>query len=217
VAARKKTTALSKPGYHHGDLRRALIEASLALIAEEGFSALTLREVARRAGVTHAAPYRHFPDKEALLAAVAEEGFRAMATLMRERMDQDKESGPLERLGACGVAYVLFAVQHPAHFRVMFGPHFSTPKDHEGMSKEGGTAFGLLVQSIVQGQEAGLLREGDPMPLALMAWSQVHGLASLLVDGQLEQALQKGATAEQLALFQTRLLLEGLRRPPQNG
>jgi AcrR family transcriptional regulator len=215
VAARKKTTALSKPGYHHGDLRRALIEASLALIAEEGFSALTLREVARRAGVTHAAPYRHFPDKEALLAAVAEEGFRTMAALMRERMD--KESGPLERLGACGVAYVLFAVQHPAHFRVMFGPHFSKPRDHEGLAKEGGTAFGLLVQSIVQGQEAGLLLEGEPMPLALMAWSQVHGLASLLVDGQLEQALQKGATAEQLAHLQTRLLLEGLRRPPQNG
>ena len=87
MAARKKTAAQSKPGYHHGDLRRALIEASLALISEEGFSALTLREVARRAGVTHAAPYRHFLDKEALLAAVAEEGFRAMAVQMRERMD----------------------------------------------------------------------------------------------------------------------------------
>lgn len=215
VAARKKTTAQSKTGYHHGDLRRALIEASLALVSEEGFSALTLREVARRAGVTHAAPYRHFPDKEALLAAVAEEGFRAMAALMRERMD--KVEGPVERLGACGVAYVLFAVQHPAHFRVMFGPHFAKPRDHEGLAKEGSTAFGLLVQSIVQGQQAGLLREGEPLPLALMAWSQVHGLASLLVDQQLDQALQKGTTVEDLACFQTRLLLEGMRRPEQNG
>jgi AcrR family transcriptional regulator len=215
VAARKKTTAQTKSGYHHGDLRRALIEASLALIAEEGFSALTLREVARRAGVTHAAPYRHFPDKEALLAAVAEEGFRAMASLMRERMD--KERGPVERLGACGVAYVLFAVQHPAHFRVMFGPHFTKPTDHEGLAKEGSNAFGLLVQSIIQCQQAGVLREGEPMPLALMAWSQVHGLASLLVDQQLQEALQQGATAEQLAQFQTRLLIEGLRRPVQNG
>lgn len=215
VAARKKTTAQSKPRYHHGDLRRALIDASLALISEEGFGALTLREVARRAGVTHAAPYRHFEDKEALLAAVAEEGFRAMATQMRERMD--KESAPLERLGACGVAYVLFAVQHPAHFRVMFGPHFSHPADHDGLAQEEGNAFGLLVQSIVHGQQAGVLREGEPMPLALVAWSQVHGLASLLVDQQLKQALQKGATAEELARFQTWLLFEGLRRPAQNG
>lgn len=215
MVAHKKTTAQSKSGYHHGDLRRALIEASLALIAEEGFSALTLREVARRAGVTHAAPYRHFPDKEALLAAVAEEGFRTMVTLMRERMD--KESGPIERLSACGVAYVLFAVQHPAHFRVMFGPHFTKPSDHAELAKEGSNAFGLLVQNIVQCQQAGMMLQGEPMPLAVMAWSQVHGLASLLVDQQLQEACKEGATPEQLAQFQSRLLIEGLRRPPQNG
>jgi AcrR family transcriptional regulator len=215
VAARKNSTAQSKSSYHHGDLRRALIEASLALIAEEGFSALTLREVARRAGVTHAAPYRHFPDKEALLAAVAEEGFRTMVTLMRERMD--KESGPIERLSACGVAYVLFAIQHPAHFRVMFGPHFTKPSDHAELAKEGSNAFGLLVQNIVHCQQAGMMLEGEPMPLAVMAWSQVHGLASLLVDQQLQEACKEGATPEQLAQFQTRLLIEGLRRPPQNG
>jgi AcrR family transcriptional regulator len=215
VAARKKTSSQPKPNYHHGDLRRALIEASLALISEEGFSALTLREVARRAGVTHAAPYRHFADKEALLAAVAEEGFRAMATQMRERMD--KEPRPSERLLACGVAYVLFAVHHPAHFRVMFGPHFAKPADHEGLSKEGGNSFGLLVQSIVQGQQAGELREGEPLALALMAWSQVHGLASLLVDHKLDRPGQEAPNAEELALFQTRLLFEGLRPPPQNG
>lgn len=214
MAARKKTSSQPKPGYHHGDLRRALIEASLALISEEGFSALTLREVARRAGVTHAAPYRHFADKEALLAAVAEEGFRAMATQMRERMEP--ESSPSARLLACGVAYVLFAVQHPAHFRVMFGPHFTQPKDHAGLSQEGSNAFGLLVQSITQGQQAGELRQGEPLPLALMAWAQVHGLASLLVDHQLDQPGQGAPKAEELALFQTRLLFEGLRRPPQN-
>jgi AcrR family transcriptional regulator len=165
--------------------------------------------------VTHAAPYRHFADKEALLAAVAVEGFRAMAAVMRERMD--KEPGPIERLSACGVAYVLFAFHHPSHFRVMFGPHFAQPADHEGLSKEGNTAFGLLVQSIVQGQQAGVLREGEPLPLALMSWSLVHGLAALLVDQKLKEASQEPGKAEQLALFQTRLLFEGLRRPHQNG
>jgi AcrR family transcriptional regulator len=212
--ATRKTSSKSKP-YHHGDLRHALIEASLALIAEEGFAALTLREVARRAGVTHAAPYRHFADKEALLAAVAEEGFRTMAAQMRERMD--RETGPTQRLSACGVAYVLFAIQHPAHFRVMFGPHFTRRVDHETLAREGGNAFGLLVQSIIEGQKAGELREGEPMPLALMSWSLVHGLASLLVDGQLQNMTAEGPTAEQLAVFQTGMLFEGLRRNAQNG
>ena len=213
--ATRKTSSKSKPRYHHGDLRHALIEASLALISEEGFSALTLREVARRAGVTHAAPYRHFADKEALLAAVAEEGFRSMAAQMRERMD--RETGPSERLRACGVAYVLFAIQHPAHFRVMFGPHFTRRVDHEALGKEGSNAFGLLVASLIEGQKAGEVREGEPMPLALMAWSLVHGLASLLVDGQLQHLGEGEAKAEELAVFQTHLLLEGLRRGPQNG
>jgi len=212
--ATRKTSSKSKP-YHHGDLRHALIEASLALIAEEGFAALTLREVARRAGVTHAAPYRHFADKEALLAAVAEEGFRAMAAQMRERMA--RETGPTQRLFACGVAYVLFAIQHPAHFRVMFGPHFTRRVDHQTLAQEGGNAFGLLVQSIIEGQKAGELREGEPMPLALMSWSLVHGLASLLVDGQLQNMTEGGPTAEQLAVFQTGMLFQGLRRDAQNG
>lgn len=215
MAVRKKTPSAPKPRYHHGDLRHALIDASLALISEEGFSALTLREVARRAGVTHAAPYRHFADKEALLAAVAEEGFRAMAAQMRERMD--KERGPAERLIACGVAYVLFAVQHPSHFRVMFGPHFAQPEKHEGRSMEGGHAFGLLLQCLSEGQQAGLFKPGDTASLALGPWSLVHGLASLLVDGVLGRAGKGAVDAEALAAAQCRMLLEGLLRGPQNG
>jgi AcrR family transcriptional regulator len=215
VVALKKTSSQPKPRYHHGDLRRALIEASLALISEEGFSALTLREVARRAGVTHAAPYRHFADKEALLAAVAEEGFRAMAAEMRERMAQ--VSDPVERLLACGTAYVLFAVRNPSNFRVMFGPHFARPAKHEGLGAEGGHSFGLLVQSLTECRQAGVLGPGELLSLALVAWSQVHGLASLLVDGVLEPMGKSAADAEQLALSQTRVLFEGLRVRPQNG
>lgn len=213
--AARKSSSQPKSRYHHGDLRRALIEASLALIAEEGFGALTLREVARRAGVTHAAPYRHFPDKEALLAAVAEEGFRTMAARMLEQMEQER--GPVERLCACGVAYVLFAVRNPSHFRVMFGPHFSKPSAHEGLWSEGETAFGLLMRCLIEGQQAGVLRGGEPLPLALSAWSLVHGLASLLVDGVLQRSEKGAVDAEALAHFQTRLLFEGLRREPQNG
>jgi AcrR family transcriptional regulator len=205
---RKKTA--DKPRYHHGDLRRALLDASLALISEEGFGALSLREVARRAGVTHAAPYRHFPDKEALLAAVAEEGFRAMTARMKERMVL--ETTPDGRLLACGVAYVLFAMEHPAHFRVMFGPHFSHPPD---LGAEGGDtdSFGLLVGSLSEAQRAGMVREGDIQPLALSCWSMVHGLASLLVDGLLARSgITTVAQAEALAEQTVRVLLHGLAR-----
>ena len=207
---RKKTA--DKPHYHHGDLRQALVDASLALIAEEGFGALSLREVARRAGVTHAAPYRHFADKEALLAAVAEEGFRAMTAGMHARMARHEAPG--ERLVACGVAYVLFAVEHPAHFRVMFGPHFTRPPP---LAAPGGEldSFGLLVSTLAQAQRAGEVREGDAQELALGCWSLVHGLSSLLVDRLLAPpGPSPRAWAEALAETQTRLLVRGLARPP---
>ncbi|MFY0568040.1 TetR/AcrR family transcriptional regulator [Archangium lansingense] len=209
---RKKTA--DKPHYHHGDLRRALLDASLTLISEEGFGALTLREVARRAGVTHAAPYRHFADKEALLEAVAEEGFRVMTARMKERMA--RESTPNRRLMACGVAYVLFAMEHPAHFRVMFGPHFTRPPK---LGPPGGDtdSFGLLVDSIAEGQRTGEMREGEPRMLALTCWSLVHGLGSLLVDRKLEfSGVTTIPQAEALAWEQTRLLIQGLERATGN-
>src|SRR5262245_4881527 len=109
-----------KRAYHHGDLRRALLDAALELVSSKGVQALTLREVARRAGVTHAAPYHHFPSKEALFAAVATEGFRDLAAAMRAALSGRR--GPFASLRAIGVAYVRFATEHPAHFRIMFRP-----------------------------------------------------------------------------------------------
>src|SRR5205809_439421 len=114
----------ARASYHHGDLRRTLIDASLALVEEEGIGALSLREVARKAGVTHNAPYHHFPDRGALLAAIAEEGFGRLAqetAAARAAVPDD----PLARLTACGQAYVRFAIASPAHFRVMFRPELA--------------------------------------------------------------------------------------------
>ncbi|MCY1033746.1 TetR/AcrR family transcriptional regulator [Corallococcus sp. BB11-1] len=219
MATRSKRTLKATPAekpYHHGDLRQALVDAAVVLITEEGFGALSLREVARRAGVTHAAPYRHFADKEALLEAVAREGFRTMGREMRERMDSAPD-GPLEQLCAAGVAYVLFAVRHPPHFRVMFGPHFQHPLKPEAGPEAGPNAFTLLVDCIASGQAAGLLRGGDARALTLTAWSLVHGLASLFVDRQLEEAVQGLEAAEALAVVQTRLLITGLARAGADG
>src|SRR5437870_4008576 len=109
-----------KRHYHHGGLRRAMIDAALRLVETGGSQALTLRAAARLAGVSQAAPYRHFANKEALLAGVAEEGFHVLATAMREGAAARRQ-GAIERMRALGLSYVEFATSHPSHFRVMFG------------------------------------------------------------------------------------------------
>jgi AcrR family transcriptional regulator len=179
----------AKRPYHHGDLRRALLDAAFGLLSPGSSVPFTLREVARRAGVTHAAPYRHFADKQALLAAVAEEGFRGLLTQIERRM-APYPPGSFERFRACGEGYVLHAVEHPTHFRVMFGPGLLSAPEGEaplypGLEEAGGEAFQTLVTCIEEAQAAGKMRPSDTLRLAVAAWSRVHGLAMLLVDGQL--------------------------------
>lgn len=192
--------------YHHGDLRRALLDAALALVEREGAEALTLRAAARRAGVSQAAPYRHFRDKEALLAAVAEEGFRAMTEGMRQAA-APHAGDPLGRLRASGSAYIEFATSHPAHFRIMFGRGAADRSAHLGLMEAAREAFGVLVGGIRECQEAGIVRQGDPEDLALCAWSATHGLSTLAVDGQLGE---RAARLEDLAQAVTGNVFFGL-------
>jgi AcrR family transcriptional regulator len=201
VRATEEQSAARQPRkrpYHHGDLRRALLDAALALVATEGTHAISLREVARRAEVSHTAPYRHFASREALLAAVAEEGFRQLRASMVEQVAQAGPD-PTERLRASGVGYVLFAVTYPAHFRVMFGPELLDQSDYLSLAEAGTGAFQVLIDLIVEGQAAGQLRAGDPQPLALTCWSLTHGLSMLLIDRQLEHLGQGVDQASELA------------------
>ena len=181
----------SRRPYHHGDLRRTLLDAALALVEADGLAALSLREVAKRAGVTHGAPYHHFPDRGALMSAIAREGF----ILLRDALDAAATSAgadPMARLAAIGRAYVHFALAHRAHFRVMFRPelaHLVVPPPSEER-----TAYDVLAQAVRDCQEAGvaphaagLAPSAEHDVLAVLAWSTVHGLASLLLDGPLEQ------------------------------
>jgi len=197
--------------YHHGDLRRALLDAALAVLTEADARALTLREVARRAGVTHAAPYRHFTDKEALLAAVAEEGFRTLTDVMREEMGRASDD-PVERLEALGVGYVRFALAHPAHFEVMFHPELHYERETCTLQEAADTTFGLLLSSVQAAQAAGKLRGDQPLPFALLCWSTVHGLATLLVHGNFQHVEdQLPQSPGELARQMTRDLTRGLR------
>lgn len=168
--------------YHHGDLREALLRAAVALIAEVGPRGFTLREAARRAGVSHNAPYRHFRSKEDLIAAVAAQGFRELTRAMLDAAaPQTTAAG---RLRSSGLAYVAFALRRPEHFAVMFDTPFS-PADHPECAEAAGEAFGTLVRFIEACQQDGSLPQGDTLPRALAAWSLVHGIAKLAVAGRL--------------------------------
>jgi AcrR family transcriptional regulator len=161
-------------------------------VATEGTEGLTLRGAARLAGVSQAAPYRHFRNKEALLAAVAEDGFRAMAATMREATATSDD--PLARFRARGLAYVRFATSHPSHFRVMFGRELADRTAYPSLQEAAAETYRMLVTAVEDGQRAGLLRDVPPEELALLAWSGMHGLASLLVDGQLPARAAKAPT-----------------------
>ena len=172
--------------YHHGDLRRALLQAAVRTIHSHGVDGLTLRGVGSTLGVSRTALYRHFTDKAALLAAVAAEGFR----VLREETARAWEDGGrgLRAFEAMGLAYVRFAITHPSHYRVMFGGlaarHEATPADAEGAG-ESADAFQVLVDAIVAEQAAGRVRREDPQALALYIWATVHGVAMLALDGLL--------------------------------
>jgi len=169
--------------YHHGDLRAALIRAALELIDAHGVKGFTLKDAARMAGVSIAAPYRHFADKNALLDAISAEGFAQFDAALAEAYE--RKDDPTERIVELGVAYVGFALEHTAHFRVMFG---AMGGDGDNSSKavpqgipEGATGFLLLVQGVKE-----LIPEASEevqRDLILACWSLVHGFALLEIDG----------------------------------
>jgi len=171
-----------KKAYHHGNLRPALLRAAVRLIAQSGPGGFTLREVARRAGVSHNAPYRHFRDKSELLAEVAAQGFEGLRTAMLEAAEP--EASALEHLRRSGWAYVAFALRRKEHFTVMF----ETPlekSEHPRLAEAAGRAFQTLVQFVKECQEEGAMPPLDAERAALLAWSQVHGIAKLALTGQL--------------------------------
>ena len=206
-AARRRT----RP-YHHGNLRRALLDEALATIRDEGVDGLTLREIGARLGVSRTALYRHFADKRALLTAVATEGFRTL----RLQLVSAWEDGGRSPVGsqAMGVAYVRFAVANPSHYRVMFS-RFVDPEPQElELATEAKGAFQALVDSVASLQRDGFLRADDTILMARYVWSVVHGVAMLAIDGQLPER----GSIEELLRYALERLRDGiaLRADPQS-
>jgi AcrR family transcriptional regulator len=192
-----------------GTLRDTLVDAAVALIARKGPQGFSLREVARRARVSEAAPYWHFTDREALLAAVAEHGFVEMAKGMMEIWSRVAE--PSERFRALGIGYVRFALAHPSYLRVMFGSEVPDKAMHPGLKEAGERTFAMLIQAIADCQAVGQVKSGPPEEFAVAAWSIVHGLAALLVDGKLKDRVGSAEEAERLAHTITDLFMLGLK------
>lgn len=179
-----------KESYHHGNLREALLESALLLLQETGLETLTLREVARRAGVSPGAPYHHFKDKAELIQALAQRSLGALDRLSQQAIET-KET-PTEKLHALGLAYIRYATGHTAEFRLMFRLEIASPLEFPDPTTA--PVFRVLLSVIAESGES----EKVQTTTAIAAWSLVHGLAVLLIDGPLRTLAKNDAVFETL-------------------
>lgn len=193
-----------KQTYHHKDLRNALVDEAISVLASDGSGNVTLRELARRLGVTHTAPYAHFADKRALLEAVADAGFARLADTIRAA--REGTQGPAEALEAMGIAYIRFAREHANWYRLMFADRELVNDPECEMSPEGDRAFGALVEAI------GAFSPGveiDVREFAVAVWAFVHGVAMLEIDQRIDSKTMQ--SAEDVLRLGTRVFVRGLR------
>jgi len=207
------TAAAKTDGYHHGNLRAALLDAAQRLVEERGIDGLTLREVARRAGVSHNAPYHHFQDKAALVQALAEDGYEQL--LAAELASVDPTATIPEQIRALGHAYVRFALEDPQRFTLMNRPELRREDEVTPVQRAGMASEAPLLDAIAAGQDAGFLAGGDPGLLGLGAWATVHGLAMLLVDGPLRDLVPRDDTLTPLIDGVLDTILLGLEARPR--
>jgi len=205
VYARAVTRTVKRDSYHHGDLRETLLTACLRLIGTEGIGAVSLRRVAREAGVSPGAPYHHFADRAALLGALAGRGFALLAadlTAVREKTDD-----PVTALTEITDAYVAFAIDHPAYFRLMFRPELSQPDKDAEAEQAGEAAFAALADTVADCVRVGALPADSTGVLTVAVWSLGHGIASLWLDGQLDKrSTELHTSAREVATQVSRLI-----------
>ena len=206
------TTVQTRASYHHGALRDELIKACVALIEAEGIGAVSLRRVARAAGVSPRAPYHHFADRSALLGAIAAQGHE----LLEQRLHRAREQAPSAAgaLAAMIEAYVTFARDHPAHVHLMLRGELSQMDKHPETQSAGEGAIRLLTEVVQDCQREGSAPPGDPAPLVGMVWALSVGIVTLWLDGPLEgRCVSLGTTPQELTSQITALLKTLLTRP----
>ena len=203
----KSTHSKEADTYHHGNLRQTLLREARASLKEKGVDKLSLREVARNAGVSHAAAYHHFKDKTALVAAVAVAAFGELEAVM-QAVPRDDDTP--ERLEALMRGYVTFALDYPDEFRLMFSPQLRSDEVRTEVESAGRATYALIVGTLASLKAEGRLKPADPERAAITAWSAAHGLAALMLDGPLYRNAQTGADREALISSSVEHLLLGL-------
>jgi len=197
---------LDGSAYHHGDLRTALLAEAAAMIDEGGTSSVTMRAIGRRLGVSRSAPYRHFADKSALLVAVAAAGFDRLRDRL-EAVAAGALGAGIEQLRQVGEQYVRFALENAGHYRLMYGKEAITREDRPELREAANALFDELVRIVQTHQRNGTIKRRDPHLQAYVAWGAVHGLASLLIEGQILTAVDVDGLIRQT----TSTLVDGMR------
>jgi AcrR family transcriptional regulator len=204
------SSSVTQTRYHHGDLRNALLQAGEQLLVEKGAAALSLREVARSAGVSHTAPYRHFKSKSELLQALAQSGFEQLQQVLEDSAAKAVRD-PVQKMIEAGVAYVRLVVRNPEVTRLMFGGMVAVECSDE-YAKASDAVMNMLVAVIEEGTKVGAFRDRDPRELAMVAWTSMHGLSMLLLSGSIEIDCNDEAAVEQLVRSLAENVVFGIAR-----
>jgi AcrR family transcriptional regulator len=189
-----------KNSYHHGDLKNALIQAGIEILSKEGVNGLSLRKVARKAGVSHAAPYAHFTDKQALVAAISTAGYEKLYAKVYDAV-QHHQGDPLRQFVEAAWAYVEFALTDPDHFKITLSGVVEKEKDYPAFVEISHKSFRLVVELVEAGQRAGILNEGPADLVAVSVWGLVHGFVSLILEGQISHTLLERYSLKEMLIL----------------
>jgi AcrR family transcriptional regulator len=206
--------APSKP-YHHGDLRRVLIDAALELAGESGAEAVSVREAARRAGVSPGAPFRHFPSRMALMTAVAEEAQRRFRDEIDAALSEAPAADPLARFRAFGMAYLRWAKRNPAHFEIISSGRYFDHDGAAGLSRDNAELIGTIERTLAEAFALGQLRSADLKRVQIAGRALVYGFARMNLDGHLPRWGVAPADVERTAEGIIDLFIEGISSRPR--
>jgi AcrR family transcriptional regulator len=208
----QRRPAPSRAGYHHGNLRTALIEATLQLVEEGGPESVTVREAAKRAGVSSGAPFRHFPTRTALMTAVAEEAMHRFRAEIVSALGKAPADEPLARFRALGDAYFRWVTRNPTHFLIISDRRLIDFAGSESLRRDNEEIMALMEKLLVEARDRGLLRVVDLSPVPLAARAIAYGIARMYIDGHLPQWGVRQADAARAMRAVVDLFMEGLTR-----
>ena len=186
--------------YHHGDLKNALIKAGIKILAKEGVGGLSLRKVAKKAGVSHSAPYAHFPDKQSLIAAISTEGFKQLYSELDAAISP-YANDPKQQLTEGVWAYVQFAMNNTDTFNIMFSGVLEKEKEYPSFVEISRKTFDRVVDVVQACQKAGVLHSAPPELMAVSVWGQLHGIVSLMLEGQISHTVLDRFTVREIVFF----------------